>query len=32
MGKAQTSFIYKYGTSHGFIKGVSGGCSVLIIK
>ena len=26
------SFIYKYETLHGFIKGVSGGCFVLINK
>ena len=26
------SFIYKYKTLHGFIKGVSGGCFVLINK
>ena len=26
------SFIYKYETSRGFIKGVSGGCFVLINK
>ena len=35
MGKAdcsQMSFIYKYNTLLGFIKGVSGGCFVLINK
>ena len=29
---SQTSFIYKYETSCGFIKWVSGGCFVLINK
>ena len=29
---SQISFIYKYETLHGFIKGVSGGCFVLINK
>ena len=28
----RTSFIYKYKTSNGFLKGVSGGCFVLINK
>ena len=29
---SRTSFIYKYETSHGFIKVISGGCFVLINK
>ena len=29
---SQTSFIFKFEMSYGFVKGVSGGCSVLLNK